>query len=154
MSDTDVKQNRFMGALVQMRSLNVFVIFLLLFIVFTIFSPGNRFFSRDNMKIFLATGAEFNIMAIAVGMLMIAGEFDLSVGSILVFASWIFYLFYNSGIPVFPALILTLGGGGVYQRLYHRKGEDTLLHHHPGNHAFLARRDAHLVGGIAGRDGT
>lgn len=113
MSDTDVRQNRFMGALIQMRSLNVFIIFLLLFIVFAVFSPGNRFISSDNMKVFLATGAEFNIVAIAVGMLMIAGEFDLSVGSILVFASWIFYVFYNAGIPVFLALILTLGGGGV-----------------------------------------
>jgi simple sugar transport system permease protein len=102
-----------MGALIQMRSLNVFIIFLLLFIVFTVFSPGNYFISRDNMKVFLATGAEFNIVAIAVGMLMIAGEFDLSVGSILVFASWIFYVFYNAGIPVFLALILTLGSGGV-----------------------------------------
>jgi len=102
-----------MSALIRMRSLNVFVIFIVLFLVFSIFSPGHRFFSRENMKIFLSAGAEFNIVAIVVGMLMIAGEFDLSVGSILVFSSWNFYVFYNAGVHILLALFLTLCVGGI-----------------------------------------
>jgi len=113
MADTASRQNRFTGALVRMRSLNVFIIFIILFVVFSVFSPGHRFISRENMKVFLSAGAEFNIVAIVVGMLMIAGEFDLSVGSILVFSSWNFYVLYNAGVHVLAALILVLCIGGI-----------------------------------------
>jgi simple sugar transport system permease protein len=106
-------ENRLANALVRMRALNVFIIFILLFIVFTVFSPGNRFISRENMQVFLSTGAEFNIVAIVVGMLMIAGEFDLSVGSILVFSSWNFYVFYNAGVHVLLSLFIVLCVGGI-----------------------------------------
>jgi simple sugar transport system permease protein len=113
MAEKGSSPNRFTEALVRMRALNVFIIFLVLFVVFSVFSPGNRFISRENMKIFLSAGAEFNIVAIVVGMLMIAGEFDLSVGSILVFSSWNFYVLYNAGVHVLVALILVLCIGGV-----------------------------------------
>jgi simple sugar transport system permease protein len=96
-----------------MRSLNVFIIFLLLFIVFSVFSPGNRFVSKDNIIIFLSTTAEFAIIVLAVAMLMIAGEFDLSVGSILVFCSYAFVRLFDSGIHILLAVILTLGIGSV-----------------------------------------
>ena len=101
------------SALLRMRALNVFIIFVLLFIVFSVFSPGHRFISKENMHVFMSIGAEFNIVAIVVGLLMIAGEFDLSVGSILVFCSWNFYVFYNAGVPVLLALILVLCVGAV-----------------------------------------
>ncbi len=55
------------------------LVFLLLFIALAVFSPGHRFINRANMDIYLAYGAEFNIIALAVGVLMISGEFDLSV---------------------------------------------------------------------------
>ncbi len=113
MAENVVKRNRFTVALVRMRSLNVFFIFVILYIVFTIFSPGNRFATRENMRVFLSTGAEFNIVAVVVGMLMIAGEFDLSVGSILVFSSWNFFVFYNAGVHILLSLILVLCIGGV-----------------------------------------
>ena len=82
--------NRFFYSLIRARSLSVLIIFLILGAVFTAFSSGHRFMSRENMEVFLAYGAEFNIIALAVGLLMISGEFDLSVGSILVFCSFIF----------------------------------------------------------------
>jgi simple sugar transport system permease protein len=113
MSDNPSRKNRFSGALIRMRSLNVFIIFIILFIVFTVFSPGHRFSSRENMRVFLSTGAEFNIVAIVVGMLMIAGEFDLSVGSILVFSSWNFFVLFNAGVHVLLSLILVLCVGGI-----------------------------------------
>ena len=113
MAEQASSKNKIGNALIRMRALNVFIIFVLLFVVFSVFSPGNRFISRENMQVFLSIGAEFNIIAIVVGLLMIAGEFDLSVGSILVFCSWNFYVFYNAGVPVLLALILTLCVGGV-----------------------------------------
>ena len=98
----------------RMRSLSVFIIFLLLGVVFTIFSSGHMFISRENIEVFLAYGSEFNIIAVAVGMLMIAGEFDLSVGSILVFCSFVFLKLVNAGTHILVATILTLCvGAGI-----------------------------------------
>lgn len=99
--------------LVQVRSLSVFIIFALLFFVFFILSPGHRFVSKDNLDVFLALGAEFNIVALAVGMLMISGEFDLSVGSVLVFCSFVFLKLFEVGLPVLVAAILTVVVGGI-----------------------------------------
>jgi len=101
------------GYLIRMRSLNVFFIFVILFAVFTFLSPGNRFISKDNILIYLATGAEFNIIAVAVGMLMISGEFDLSVGSVLVFCSYTFTQVYASGVHILLAVIITAGAGTI-----------------------------------------
>lgn len=105
--------NKFIQSMLRMRSLSVFLIFLLLFIVFAVFSPGNRFISKDNMVIFLSSSSEFNIIALAVAMLMISGEFDLSVGSILVFCSYTFLQLFGSGMHVFLAVLLTLGVGSL-----------------------------------------
>jgi simple sugar transport system permease protein len=113
MAEKASRKNKFGSALLRMRALSVFIIFVLLFIVFAVFSPGHRFVSRENMQIFMSIGAEFNIVAIVVGMLMIVGEFDLSVGSILVFSSWNFYVLYNAGVHIMLTLILVLCIGGV-----------------------------------------
>ena len=111
---TNLKPRRsFLVSLMRMKSLNVFFIFLLLFIIFAVFSPGNRFLSRDNIEIFLSTAAEFGIISLAVGILMIAGEFDLSVGSILAFCSLSFMKLFNSGINVVAAIVLTVIIGGM-----------------------------------------
>jgi simple sugar transport system permease protein len=106
-----VPKRSLLVSFMRMRSLNVFFIFLILFIVFAVLSPENRFLSKDNMEIFLATEAEFGIIALAVGMLMIAGEFDLSVGSSLAFCSLTFVKLFSSGMHVFLALILTVVTG-------------------------------------------
>jgi simple sugar transport system permease protein len=107
------KQNRFLGALIRMRSLNAFLVFALLYAVFAVFSPGHRFTSSESIGVFLATSSEFNIVALVVGLLMIAGEFDLSVGSILVFTSYVFLTLFKAGLPVLPALLATMGAGGA-----------------------------------------
>ncbi len=109
---------RFLGYFIRFRSLSVFFVFLLLCIWFTVRSPGYRFLSRDNMEVFLALGAEFNIVALAVGMLMICGEFDLSVGSILVFCSFVFLRVFDTGAGIFLAVLVTLGVGTLIGLLH------------------------------------
>ncbi len=111
-NQSDKKRRKVSSYFIRMRSLNVFFIFVLLFAVFAIFSPGHRFTSGENMRIFLSTGAEFTIVAIVVGMLMISGEFDLSVGSILVFTSYIFITLFHAGVHILLSLIITLIAGG------------------------------------------
>jgi simple sugar transport system permease protein len=50
------------------------------------------------------------IVVIGVAMLMISGEFDLSVGSTFAVASYVFALSMNAGVPPLLALILALAG--------------------------------------------
>ena len=102
------KNRRAVDLFIEFRSLDVFIIFILLFITFLILSPGHRFISKDNMDVFFSIGSEFTIVPIVVGMLMIAGEFDLSVGSNLVFCSFIFFKLLDIGVNVWLSAFLTI----------------------------------------------
>jgi simple sugar transport system permease protein len=95
----------------RMRSLSTFVIAAALFVIFWIFSPGGYFVSHDNLLIFLATAAEFGIIAVAVGVLMIAGEFDLSVGSALAFCGLVFVRLFGAGVNPLLALLVAMAAG-------------------------------------------
>jgi ribose/xylose/arabinose/galactoside ABC-type transport system permease subunit len=93
------------------RSSSVFLVFIGLVLLFSFFSPHHRFISQANIKTLLALGSEFSIIALGVGLLMISGEFDLSVGSILVFCSFIFIKLFETGMNLFLAGCITLGVG-------------------------------------------
>jgi simple sugar transport system permease protein len=56
---------------------------LLVYLFFAVTTQGAGFVSIDGTAGWLDTAAELGIIAIPVGILMIAGEFDLSVGSIV-----------------------------------------------------------------------
>jgi simple sugar transport system permease protein len=103
---------------IKFRWLSVFIVFLLLFIAFAVLSPGHRFINQANMKIYLAYGAEFNIIALAVGILMISGEFDLSIGSILVFCAFVFLKLFESSAPIVLAVLITLAVGALIGLLH------------------------------------
>jgi simple sugar transport system permease protein len=100
-----------LGSLGRMRSLNTFVIAAILFVLFTVLSPHNYFATFDNLVIFLTTEAEFAIIAVAVGVLMIAGEFDLSVGSVLALCSLVFMRLLGAGFGALPALLVAMAAG-------------------------------------------
>jgi len=102
-----------LGSIGRMRSLNTFVIAAVLFVVFTVLSPHNYFATFDNLVIFLSTEAEFAIIAIAVSVLMIAGEFDLSVGSVLAICSLVFVRLLGAGVSPVLALLAAVAAGGA-----------------------------------------
>ncbi|MER8479291.1 ABC transporter permease [Mesorhizobium sp. M1163] len=56
---------------------------ILLYIFFSIAAAGNGFTSISGTASWLNTAAQLGIIAVPVGMLMIAGEFDLSIGSMV-----------------------------------------------------------------------
>ena len=97
----------------RMRSLSTFVIAAALFVIFWVLSPGGYFVSRDNLLVFLATTAEFGIIAVAVGVLMIAGEFDLSVGSVLAFCGLVFTRLFLAGVHPVLALLVGMAAGAA-----------------------------------------
>lgn len=84
----------------------VLISFLALFIFFSISAP--HFLSALALGNILTFGSITGIVVIGVGMLMIAGEFDLSVGSNFALASYVLALSLNAGISVVPALLLAL----------------------------------------------
>jgi len=80
--------------------------FLVVFLFFTIFAPN--FTSLDSMSNILTFGSNLGIICIGVAVLMISGEFDLSVGSNFAVASYVFALSMNAGVPPVLAMLLAL----------------------------------------------
>jgi simple sugar transport system permease protein len=95
------------------RASSVLLVFVALFALFTFLSPERRFTSPENLRILLAEGSEFCIVVLGVGVLMICGEFDLSVGSILVFCSFIFIRLFQAGVNLFLVLAVVLALGAA-----------------------------------------
>jgi simple sugar transport system permease protein len=68
----------------------------------------DRFFTHDNFVTLLPYFAPFAILAVGEVMLMVAGEIDLSIGSVYLFAPFMFYEFNEAGLPLVADLILAL----------------------------------------------
>ncbi|MGJ8454187.1 ABC transporter permease [Pseudothermotoga sp. U03pept] len=78
-------------------------------VFFAIFSfLSNRFISVDNLMNTLTMAAELGIIAIGVSMLMISGEFDLSVGAVFAVVPMVFAIMVNHKIDEYLALVAGL----------------------------------------------
>jgi simple sugar transport system permease protein len=69
---------------------------------------NDRFFTSENFETLLPYFAPFAILAAGEVLLMVAGEIDLSIGSVYLFAPFMFYEFNQAGIPLIGCLILAL----------------------------------------------
>ena len=67
-----------------------------------------RFLTRANVKITLSAVPFIGISALGVGMLMIAGEFDLSIGSSSTLAAVLMAMAYNAGAHVVLAMLVAI----------------------------------------------
>lgn len=81
-------------------------IFLVLFVIFSFMNE--RFFTSGNMTVFLQPIPELAIVAIGMTILIIAGEFDLSVGSVFGLSPMVTVLLMQAGWPVAIAIIIGL----------------------------------------------
>jgi simple sugar transport system permease protein len=68
----------------------------------------NHFVSTANFQTLLPYFAPYAILAAGEVFVMILGEIDLSIGAVYLFSPFLFYEIHNGGIPLIPALILTL----------------------------------------------
>src|ERR1700712_2015120 len=68
----------------------------------------DRFFTHANFVTLLPYFAPFAILAVGEVLLMVAGEIDLSIGSVYLFAPFMFYQFNEAGLPLVANLILAL----------------------------------------------
>ncbi len=73
-----------------------FVLLVVGMVAFTVRSPA--FLSLGNVSNFLAFTPELGMIALGMTLLMISGEFDLSVGSVFGFAPIVMWTFYNAQI--------------------------------------------------------
>jgi simple sugar transport system permease protein len=81
------------------------------FAVFSILRP-DLFLTRDNGINVASLAGQYGIVAVGVTVLMIAGHFDLSVGTIVGLTGWAMYYFGNLlGLPPILTILCTLGFG-------------------------------------------
>ena len=78
------------------------------FVVFSILRP-DLFLSHDNGVNVASLAAQYGIVAVGVTLLMIAGHFDLSVGTIVGLTGWAMYYFGNVlGLPPILTILCAL----------------------------------------------
>lgn len=107
------KENKPTQFFVRFRNAGVFAILVALVVVATIVTPEQNFIRVANLQTLLSLGSEFGIVVLGVGLLMIAGEFDLSVGSVLAFCSLVFAWLIGLAVNPFVAALITLICGSL-----------------------------------------
>jgi simple sugar transport system permease protein len=81
---------------------------LVLVTIFFLSTADSSMFTLAGVMNILAPAAQLGILAVAAALLMIGGEFDLSIGSMIAFAGLIFgALLVLSGLPLLAAIALT-----------------------------------------------
>jgi simple sugar transport system permease protein len=82
---------------------------LVLVLIFFLFTANSSMFTLSGMMTILAPASQLGILAIAAALLMIGGEFDLSIGSMIAFTGLAFAAFLvNAHWPLGLAIIATL----------------------------------------------
>src|SRR3954469_17921712 len=89
-----------------LREGSIIVVAILAALFFAIRVP--TFWTHSNFITLLPYFAPFAILAAGEVMLMVAGEIDLSIGSVSIFAPFMFYEFNQAGLSLIPCLILSL----------------------------------------------
>jgi simple sugar transport system permease protein len=90
-----------------LREGSIIVVTLLAALYFTLQNPN--FLTHENFITLLPYFAPFAILAAGEVMLMVAGEIDLSIGSVFLFSPFMFYEFNQAGFPLMVNLVLALG---------------------------------------------
>jgi simple sugar transport system permease protein len=97
---------RFRYRLAEFPEAVVLISFGALFLFFAL--AAEHFLTAVALTNILSFSSILGIMVVGVAMLMIAGEFDLSVGANLAVASFVFAWALNAGIVAFPAMLIAI----------------------------------------------
>jgi len=108
----NIKNKNIFSRIGAIREIIIFGLTVALFIVL-FFTTKGIMFSLESLKIIFVAVSELGLAAIGVTILMISGEFDLSVGSISAMAALVAAKLYLSGINPFLALVGALIVGMV-----------------------------------------
>ncbi len=102
---------KILDRMLRVRVFGAFTGLILIMLIFTILS--DKFFTWDNFISIFTTSSELGIIAIGTCFLMIAGEFDLSVGSVFAVAPMLGALIANTGVPMAIAFITSMVAAGL-----------------------------------------
>ncbi|AKI97417.1 ABC transporter permease [Kosmotoga pacifica] len=94
-----------------------------IFAIFGVMNP--QFLSLGNLVTISTVAAELGIVTMGINLVMISGEFDLSVGSIFALTPIIFALLAKNGIPAILAVVIALAfaaGQGIVNGVVTTKG--------------------------------
>ncbi|MDD3840822.1 MAG: ABC transporter permease [Clostridia bacterium] len=109
MLGTEESQNR-IGSKIRVKEFfsryMLYCLFLLLVLILS-FST-DKFFTVTNIVSTLRQISIQSIIAVGMTMVIVLGQIDLSVGAIVAFASVVNALLMRGGMPIFPAIIITL----------------------------------------------
>ncbi len=107
-SDERVRQSSFISQLLRRPELGAAAGTIVIWIVFA-FTAGKTFTGIEGTSLYLETASELGILAVAVSLLMISGEFDLSLGSMIGVAGIATALFTTEyGVSLQVSIILSL----------------------------------------------
>ncbi len=95
------------------RGISTLLVFVVLVIVFVFLTPNRLFVDPRNLALLAKLMPDLGIVALGVGILMICGEFDLSVSSVLPLSSYIFTLLLVGGANPILALLVALAAGAI-----------------------------------------
>ena len=117
---------------------------ILVWVLFAVVAGDRGFLSLRGTANYLEVAAELGILSVAVALLMIGGEFDLSIGSIIGGAGMVIAILttqYHWNIwPAFGvSLVLSLDHRRD-QRPARRAHQTALLHYYPGQPVYHSRR--------------
>jgi len=87
------------------------IMLLLMLVIFSFMSPA--FLTYNNFQIVLQPIPELALIAIGVTILMISGEFDLSVGSVFALSPMLMVIAMDAGMPLAIAMLFGLTGAAI-----------------------------------------
>ena len=102
---------RFRYRLAEFPEAVVLIGFSILILVFSL--TAEHFLSAVAVTNILSFASILGIMVIGVAMLMITGEFDLSIGANLAVASYVFAWALNAGVPAIPAMLIAIASSSL-----------------------------------------
>lgn len=98
-----------------MKSGNILIVFVAIQIIAIgaslAFPQDFRYLSTSNLQVLFRSIPTLGIIAMGVNLLMISGEFDLSVGSTFALASLVMAKLFNAGTPLIVAVLLAIALG-------------------------------------------
>ncbi|HEX2525966.1 MAG TPA: ABC transporter permease [Geminicoccus sp.] len=104
--------NRLAKTLLSRPEISALVMLLVVLVGFALYAP--QFMSQANLRVILFALPELGILALGVGILMIAGEFDLSVGSVFALVPMLIVVLTGKlGLPPAVAIVVGLCAGLV-----------------------------------------
>jgi simple sugar transport system permease protein len=90
------------------------LVFVATILIFYAFSPDHRFADPRNLSAIAKLTPDLGVVALGVGILMVCGEFDLSVASVLPLSSFLFTQMLIAGLDPFIAFALMLPVGASF----------------------------------------